>query len=145
MNAVWAGTLAVLAGVVLVVQSELLATISQRHGTWLALLLNSTVGMPLILALAAQQSRSSFSNLTEDLRWWYLLPGLLGTCFVATNATAYAKLGPVAAATIIITAQLVTALMTDWIGLSGSSHSVTLARLLGVGLMLLGCFLAVPK
>jgi bacterial/archaeal transporter family-2 protein len=145
MSSVWAGALALAAGAVLVAQGEMLASISQRHGIWLALLANSVVGLPVILALATQQNSSSFISILENARWWYLIPGLLGTFFVAANANAYAKLGPLAAASLIITAQLVTALLADWIGLTGVKHTISVARVLGVGLMLGGCFLALPK
>jgi bacterial/archaeal transporter family-2 protein len=145
MSNVWAGALALAAGAVLVAQGEMLASISQRYGIWLALLANSAVGLPIILVLATQQSSSGFVSVFEHARWWYLIPGLLGTFFVAANANAYAKLGPLAAASLIITAQLVTALLADWIGLSSVKHTVSLERVIGVGLMLGGCLLALPK
>jgi bacterial/archaeal transporter family-2 protein len=145
MSNVWAGALALAAGAVLVAQGEMLASISQRYGIWLALLANSAVGLPIILVLATQQSSSGFVSVVEHARWWYLIPGLLGTFFVAANANAYAKLGPLAAASLIITAQLVTALLADWIGLSSVKHTVSLERVIGVGLMLGGCLLALPK
>jgi uncharacterized membrane protein YdcZ (DUF606 family) len=65
MSNVWAGALAVVAGAVLVAQGEMLASISQRHGIWLALLANSVVGLPVILALATQQSSSSLISIFE--------------------------------------------------------------------------------
>lgn len=137
--------LALLAGAGLVVQSEMLATISRAHGLWGALLVNTAVGAVIIGAGVASQGTAFLASVRASLSWWYLVPGMIGTFFVLANVMAYTRLGALAAAALIITAQFTAAALADGLGLTGAGTGLSLPRLLGVGLLIAGSLLTLPK
>ena len=73
----------VAAGIGLVVQNTLMVRITQSSSTILiAMLLNSLVGIVLFVSiLLLKQGFAGFSELASTIRWWTLIPGLLGSCF----------------------------------------------------------------
>jgi transporter family-2 protein len=70
----------VAAGIGLVVQNTLMVRITQSSSTILiAMLLNSLVGIVLFVSiLLLKQGAAGFSELAATVRWWTLIPGLLG-------------------------------------------------------------------
>lgn len=74
----------VAAGIGLVVQNTLMVRITQSSSTILiAMLLNSLVGIVLFVSiLLFKQGVAGFSELASTVRWWTLIPGLLGSFFV---------------------------------------------------------------
>lgn len=71
----------VAAGIGLVVQNTLMVRITQSSSTILiAMLLNSLVGIVLFVSiLLLKQGVAGFSELAATVRWWTLIPGLLGS------------------------------------------------------------------
>lgn len=71
----------VAAGIGLVVQNMLMVRITQSSSTILiAMLLNSLVGIVLFVSiLLIKQGFSGFGELAATIRWWTLIPGLLGS------------------------------------------------------------------
>jgi transporter family-2 protein len=144
MSAAFAIAIAIAAGAGLLVQSVILVGVSQRVGLPAALLVNTLVGLAVILALVLRGGALSFfSELASNWRWWFIIPGLLGTGFVAANIAAVARLGTVASASLIIASQLAAAAAADSTGWSGSGHAVTPLRLAGLVLLLAGAVCAV--
>lgn len=78
---------------------------------------------------------------------WYLYAGgLYGLSIIAGAAFAYPRLGAGPTTALMITAQLVTALALDHLGIPGGKVAVTPARLAGVLLLLAGALLVLwPK
>lgn len=71
----------VAAGIGPVVQNTLMVRITQSSSTILiAMLLNSLVGIVLFVSiLLLKQGFAGFSELASTIRWWTLIPGLLGS------------------------------------------------------------------
>lgn len=71
----------VAAGIGLVVQNTLMVRITQSSSTILiAMLLNSLVGIVMFVSiLLIKQGTAGFSELASTVRWWTLIPGLLGS------------------------------------------------------------------
>lgn len=71
----------VAAGIGLVVQNTLMVRITQSSSTILiAMLLNSLVGIVLFVSiLLIKNGVAGFSELVSTIRWWTLIPGLLGS------------------------------------------------------------------
>lgn len=71
----------VAAGIGLVVQNTLMVRITHSSSTILiAMLLNSLVGIVLFVSiLLFKQGVAGFSELASTVRWWTLIPGLLGS------------------------------------------------------------------
>ena len=74
----------VAAGIGLVLQNTLMVRITQSSSTILiAMMLNSLVGIVLFVGiLLLKQGVAGFSELAATVRWWTLIPGLLGSFFV---------------------------------------------------------------
>ncbi|STL65873.1 inner membrane protein [Escherichia coli] len=69
------------AGIGLVVQNTLMVRITQTSSTILiAMLLNSLVGIVLFVSILwFKQGMAGFGELVSSVRWWTLIPGLLGS------------------------------------------------------------------
>ncbi|WP_368766189.1 DMT family transporter, partial [Enterobacter hormaechei] len=81
----------VAAGIGLVVQNTLMVRITQSSSTILiAMLLNSLVGIVLFVSLLlVKNGLAGFSELASTVRWWTLIPGLLGSFFVFASISGY--------------------------------------------------------
>lgn len=144
MSAALAAGLAVAAGAGLLVQSLFLVGVTQRVGLPGALLINTLVGLAIIVAVSLRDSPAGFmANLASGWRWWFIIPGVLGTGFVAANIASVSRLGTVTSASLIIAAQLSTAALADATGWTGAGHPVTPLRLAGLALLLTGAICAV--
>ena len=108
----------VAAGIGLVVQNTLMVRITQSSSTILiAMLLNSMVGIVLFVSiLLLKQGVAGFSELAATVRWWTLIPGLLGSFFVFASISGYQNVG--AATTIAVLVAL-----TDWRAGAGRAES----------------------
>ncbi|KAB2515425.1 EamA-like transporter family protein, partial [Enterobacter hormaechei] len=99
----------VAAGIGLVVQNTLMVRITQSSSTILiAMLLNSLVGIVLFVSiLLVKNGLAGFSELASTVRWWTLIPGLLGSFFVFASISGDQNVG--AATTIggLVESQLV--------------------------------------
>ena len=95
------------AGIGLVVQNTLMVRITQTSSTILiAMLLNSLVGIVLFVSILwFKQGMTGFGELVSSVRWWTLIPGLLGSFFVFASISGYQNVG--AATTIAVLAQFV--------------------------------------
>ncbi|MDO6587161.1 DMT family transporter [Salipiger sp. 1_MG-2023] len=103
-------TLALLAiaGSALVLQNAIMLEARTISGSvWVALWLNSAVGLVLltITALAADGPQA-FARLATGRWWLLLLPGLLGTLFVYASLSGYARVGAVLTISTLVAAQI---------------------------------------
>ena len=80
MNASLTLACLVAAGVGLVLQNTLMVRITQSASTILiAMLLNSLVGIVIFVTLLLlRQGAAGFQELALSVKWWTLIPGLLG-------------------------------------------------------------------
>ena len=85
----------VAAGIGLVVQNTLMVRITQSSSTILiAMLLNSLVGIVLFVSiLLVKNGLAGFNELASTVRWWTLIPGLLGSFFVFASISGYQNVG----------------------------------------------------
>ncbi|WP_262336857.1 DMT family transporter, partial [Salmonella enterica] len=83
------------AGVGLVVQNSIMVRITQTSSTILiAMLLNSLVGIVLFVTILwFKQGATGFGELVASVRWWTLIPGLLGSFFVFASISGYQNVG----------------------------------------------------
>ncbi|MEG3129173.1 DMT family transporter [Pantoea cypripedii] len=147
MTSIITFVLLVAGGVALVIQNSLMAKISHSASSVLiALVINSGVGLILLLSLLAGKSGSSgFSELLQTLRPWVLLPGILGSFFVFAGITGYQNLGASRTIAVLVASQLVAGLGYD-IYLSGADNlSKNAPALLGALLLIAGAFLVASR
>lgn len=92
MNASLTLACLIAAGVGTVVQNTLMVRITQSASTILiAMLLNSLVGIVIFVTmLLLRQGVAGFQELALSVKWWTLIPGLLGS-FSSSPASAVIK------------------------------------------------------
>ncbi len=129
MNQTLTLTFLVAAGIGLVVQNTLMVRITQSSSTVLiAMLLNSLVGIVLFVSiLLIKHGFAGFSELAANVRWWTLIPGLLGSFFVFASISGYQYVGAATTIAVLVASQLIGGLVLDVI----RSHSVTWRELAG--------------
>jgi transporter family-2 protein len=81
---------------------------------------------------------------TFDVRWYYLIGGLLGAVYVTTALITVKSIGAGGVAAATVTGQLTAAVVIDRLGLFGLEQtSLSATRIVGVVLLLAGTFLVV--
>jgi transporter family-2 protein len=133
--------LAVLAGAVVPLQVSANAALGRSLGhplwaTLVSLLVSVVVIVPLLLA-----GRVPAPGFGEALRgpWWIWMGGVAGALYVTAALTLAPRLGAAGFIVAVIAGQMVISMLIDHFGLMGFAHKpVSLARLLGVGLILIG-------
>ncbi|ENT3583462.1 DMT family transporter [Salmonella enterica] len=117
------------AGVGLVVQNSIMVRITQTSSTILiAMLLNSLVGIVLFVTILwFKQGAAGFGELVASVRWWTLIPGLLGSFFVFASISGYQNVGAATTIAVLVASQLIGGLALD----IARSHSVTLRAMVG--------------
>ncbi|EBY7159344.1 DMT family transporter [Salmonella enterica subsp. enterica serovar Oranienburg] len=117
------------AGVGLVVQNSIMVRITQTSSTILiAMLLNSLVGIVLFVTILwFKQGAAGFGELVASVRWWTLIPGLLGSFFVFASISGYQNVGAATTIAVLVASQLIGGLALD----IARSHAVTLRAMVG--------------
>lgn len=117
------------AGVGLVVQNSIMVRITQTSSTILiAMLLNSLVGIVLFVTILwFKQGAAGFGELVASVRWWTLIPGLLGSFFVFASISGYQNVGAATTIAVLVASQLIGGLVLD----IARSHGVTLRAMVG--------------
>lgn len=117
------------AGVGLVLQNTLMVRITQSASTILiAMLLNSLVGIVIFVTiLSLRHGVAGFQELAYSVKWWTLIPGLLGSFFVFASINGYQHVGATTTIALLIASQLVGGLVIDLL----RAHNVPIRALIG--------------
>lgn len=140
-------TLAMLAaaGAALVIQNLLMVRITQSVSTIvITLVANSAVG--LVLLVSTLLARNGVAGITEAFgaaRWWWLLPGLLGSYFVFAGIMGYQRVGAAATISVLVASQLLAGLAADAMKAETPLSRLGLPSLLGAALLVAGAYLIV--
>ncbi|EAY3791335.1 DMT family transporter [Salmonella enterica] len=135
------------AGVGLVVQNSIMVRITQTSSTILiAMLLNSLVGIVLFVTILwLKQGATGFGELVASVRWWTLIPGLLGSFFVFASISGYQNVGAATTIAVLVASQLIGGLALD----IARSHGVTLRAMVrpafGALLLVIGAWLIAKR
>jgi transporter family-2 protein len=145
MSAPSAVVLALAAGASLALQYTIMLAVMERGiGAVSALLINSLVGLVLLVGIETARLGPSFAlDLLARARLWFLLPGLLGTFFVFASLYGYRHQGAATTIVLVVAGQLVMGLALDGMGLTGAARPIAPHTLIGVALLLLGTALVV--
>ncbi|WP_252517061.1 DMT family transporter, partial [Escherichia coli] len=80
-----------------------------------------------IVNSAFKQGMAGFGELVSSVRWWTLIPGLLGSFFVFASISGYQNVGAATTIAVLVASQLIGGLMLDIF----RSHGVPLRALFG--------------
>lgn len=130
----------VAAGIGLVVQNTLMVRITQSSSTILiAMLLNSLVGIVLFVSiLLLKQGVAGFSELAATVRWWTLIPGLLGSFFVFASISGYQNVGAATTIAVLVASQLIGGLVMDVLRSHGVPLRATAGPVCGAVMLVVG-------
>lgn len=134
--------LAVIAGLCVATQTPTNAMLARSTGSlWLAASISFSGGTALVVAAWLLIDRTPLAAARQAPAWAWI-GGLYGAFFVAAVAFAAPRLGLALTLTLTIAAQLTAAVIFDHFGLLGLDRTaVTLPRLMGVALILVGVLL----
>ena len=136
----------VAAGIGLVVQNTLMVRITQSSSILIAMLLNSLVGIVLFVSiLLLKQGVAGFSELAATVRWWTLIPGLLGSFFVFASISGYQNVGAATTIAVLIASQLIGGLVMDLLRAHGVPLRALIGPLCGAVMLVIGAWLVARR
>ena len=136
--------LTALAGGLIALQPPINAGLGKATGNLSAALVSFFVGTLALALLVAISGDGEGLRSTFDVRWYYLLGGLLGAVYVANALVAVSSIGAGGVAAATITGQLTMSILLDRLGVLGLEETpITASRLIGLVLLLAGTYLVV--
>jgi len=136
--------LTALGGGVLALQAPINAGLGRATGNLPAALISFMVGTLALALIVALSGGASGLGSTFDVRWYYLVGGLLGAAYVTMALIAVSSIGAGGVAAATITGQLVASVMIDRLGILGLERTaLSASRIAGVVLLLAGTYLVV--
>jgi transporter family-2 protein len=131
-------------GGVLALQAPINAGLGRATGALPAALVSFTVGTVLLAVIVGLSGEAGGLGSTFDVRWYYLVGGVLGAAYVTVALIAVKSIGAGGVAAATITGQLATAVVIDRLGILGLERTaITGGRVVGVALLLAGTYLLV--
>ena len=140
-------TFLIAAGIGLVVQNTLMVRITQSSSTILiAMLLNSLVGIVLFVSiLLIKHGVGGFQELAASVKWWTLIPGLLGSFFVFASISGYQYVGAATTIAVLVASQLIGGLVMDILRHQGIPWRALVGPVLGAILLVVGAWLVARR
>jgi transporter family-2 protein len=131
-------------GGVLALQAPINAGLGRVTGNLPAALVSFSVGTLALALIVGLSGDARGLAGTFDVRWYYLIGGLLGALYVFMALTTVSTIGAGGVASATITGQLAASVIIDRFGIFGLDETpITLSRLTGVVLLLAGTYLVV--
>ena len=134
----------VLAGSALTTQSAVNSQLrGGLHSVMWAVLASYLVGtLAAALVLASTQTPLPTLAAAQGVRWYQWTGGALGMVYIAAITISLQRVGAASLFALVVTGQLLTALLFDQLGLLGLVRSpLTLSRLAGALLLVAGAYL----
>ena len=143
----WPYLLAIGLGTALTVQVGMNATVGRALGSPLwAAVVNFVVGLVALLAFGLLSGSRPGAQALGQVPAWAWLAGLLGALYVAGTTLLGPRIGASALVAFVLVGQLVMALLVDQYGVLGFPREpVTLTRLLGAALLVVGAALVLRR
>ena len=131
-------------GGLIALQPAINAGLSRATGSLAAALVSFMVGTILLAVIVTLAGDAGGLGSTFDVRWYYLIGGLLGAAYVTVALIAVTSIGAGGVAAATITGQLTTAVVIDRLGILGLEKTpFTGTRIAGLVLLLAGTYLVV--
>ena len=134
---------AVVGGLV-ALQAPINSGLGKQVGSLPAALVSFGLGTLILLVIVIASGDTEGLRSTFDVRWYYLIGGLLGAAYVTVALLSVRTIGAGGVAAATITGQLTTAVVIDRLGVLGLQQvPFTTTRVVGIALLLAGTFLVV--
>ena len=136
--------LTAIVGGILALQAPINSGLGRTTGSIAAALVSFTIGTLVLLVVVAVAGEAGGLTSTFDVRWYYLIGGVLGAIYVTTALITVRSIGAGGVAAATITGQLAVSVLIDRLGLLGLERTpLSASRIAGVGLLLAGTYLVV--
>jgi transporter family-2 protein len=136
--------LTALVGGLIALQPPINAGLGRATGNLPAALVSFAVGTLLLALIVALTGKAGGLSSTFDVRWYYLIGGMLGAAYVTVALIAVSSIGAGGVAAATITGQLATAVIIDRLGILGLEETpLSATRIAGLVLLLAGTYLVV--
>ena len=131
-------------GGLIALQAPINAELGRATGKIAAAVVSFAVGTLALALIVAASGEAGGLTSTFDVRWYYLIGGLLGAAYVTVSLIAVSSIGAGGVAAATITGQLTAAVIIDRLGILGLAETpLSVARIAGVALLLAGTYLIV--
>jgi transporter family-2 protein len=131
-------------GGLIALQPAINAGLSRATGSLAAALVSFMVGTILLAVIVTLAGDAGGLGSTFDVRWYYLIGGLLGAAYVTVALITVKTVGAGGVAAATITGQLTASVVIDRMGVLGlETVPLTATRMAGVALLLAGTYLVV--
>jgi bacterial/archaeal transporter family-2 protein len=132
------------AGGLIALQAPINAGLAKATGDLPSALISFLVGTAALLLIVVVSGKAGGISHATDVRWYYMLGGLLGAIYVANALVAVGSIGAGGVAAATIAGQLTASVVADRLGILGLEQvALSPLRLLGVALLLVGTVLVV--
>jgi bacterial/archaeal transporter family-2 protein len=132
------------AGGLIALQAPINAGLGKATGDVTAALVSFLVGSLALLLIVLVSGKLGGVTHVGDVRWYYLVGGLLGAIYVANALVAVSTIGAGGVAAATVAGQLTASVVADRLGILGLEQvSISPQRILGVVLLLAGTVLIV--
>jgi bacterial/archaeal transporter family-2 protein len=132
------------AGGLIALQPPINAGLGRVTGSLPAAFVSFLIGAIALGAIVVLSGKAGGLDSTFDVRWYYLVGGLLGAVYVTNALIAIDVIGAGGVAALTVTGQLVASVAIDRFGLFGLDQvPLSPHRVLGVVLLLMGTVLVV--
>lgn len=131
-------------GGLIAAQPAVNAGLGKATGSIAAALISFAVGTTVLAVIVVVAGEAGGVSGALDVRWYYLLGGVLGAAYVLTALIVVDSIGAGGVAAATITGQLTLSIVLDRLGVLGLQETpITWGRVLGVALLLVGTYLIV--
>jgi transporter family-2 protein len=133
-----------LTGGLIAMQAPINAGLGRNTGSIAAAFISFGIGSLLLAGIMVIAGQASGLSSALDVRWYYLIGGVLGAAYVLSALTAVSAIGAGAVAAATITGQLTLSVVLDRVGFLGlEEQPITAPRVAGIVLLLVGTLLIV--
>ncbi|MEA2475514.1 MAG: bacterial/archaeal transporter family-2 protein [Thermoleophilaceae bacterium] len=132
------------AGGLVAMQAPINSALGRAAGTFAAASISFIIGTTALVGITVLSGQKVDLAAVGDLRWYYLIGGLLGAAYVTTVLVSVRTLGAGGVTAATIAGQLSTSVLLDRLGAFGLPEKpLSIARVAGVALLAVGVFLIV--
>jgi bacterial/archaeal transporter family-2 protein len=134
----------VVVGSLIALQAPINSGLGKVTGTMPAAAISFIVGTVLLLGIVLVSGEAGNLAKAGDVRWYYLIGGLLGAAYVTTVLLTVRTLGAGGVTAATVAGQLTMSLVIDRLGFLGLDETpITLTRVIGVVLLFAGTVLVI--
>ena len=133
-----------LVGGLIALQAPINSGLGKATGTMPAAAISFSVGTLLLLGIVVVAGEAGSLSQATEVRWYYLIGGVLGAAYVTTVLLTVRTLGAGGVTAATVAGQLTMSVAIDRLGLLGLEETpITLTRVIGVVLLFVGTVLVV--